>query len=158
MHNAQAENELLPAGPPPYDVSDRKWVVVRWGNALDPRPTNGKPALSAGLRWALAKTTVLAPRYLAAGAEFSQRLMWDAMLRDDLPALGLNFELPIFFFQGSEDRLTVTALAKEYFDRISAPSKQFVVLQGDGHLAIFRDPEGFLRELIVRVRPLAVSN
>jgi pimeloyl-ACP methyl ester carboxylesterase len=158
LHNVQAEQELLAAGPPPYDNSNRKWVVARWGNALDPRPTNVNPAPSAGMPWASVRRTFLAPRYLAAGADFSQGLMWDTMLRDDLPALGLDFGLPIVFIQGTEDRLTVTALAKEYFDQIIAPGKQFILLPGDGHLAILRDPDGFLRELISHVRPLATSD
>lgn len=158
LHNTQAEQELLSAGPPPYDESARKYVWVRWANALDPPPSNMGSALSPGMLWAIARQIVFTPHYQAEGAEFSQGLMWDAMLHDDLPGLGLNFQLPIFFFQGTEDRLTVTALAKEYFDNISAPFKQFVLLQGDGHLAIYRNPEGFLKELINRVRPLAVSN
>lgn len=158
LHNSRAEQELLSAGPPPYDESARKWVWVRWANTLDPPSSNIGSTLSAGMLWALIRQIVLAPRYQAEGAEFSQDLMWNAMLKDDLPGLGLDFQLPIFFFQGTEDRLTVTALAKEYFDSISAPSKQFVVLPGDGHLAIYRNPEGFLRELTNRVRPLVVSN
>jgi pimeloyl-ACP methyl ester carboxylesterase len=86
---------------------------------------------------------------------FSQGLMWESILRDDLRALGLKFELPVIFIQGAEDRLTVTALAKQYFDSISAPSKQFVVLANVGHLAIFTDPDAFLNALTRYARPLA---
>lgn len=61
------------------------------------------------------------------------------------------------FVQGAEDRLTVTALAKDYFDGIEAPSKQFVVLEGAGHSAIFGDRDTFLNALDQRVRPLALE-
>ena len=83
--------------------------------------------------------------------------MWESMLRDDLRTLGPRFALPVVFIQGAEDRLTVTAFAKEYFDTIRAPKKDFVVLPEVGHLAIFTDPAAFLNALTEHVRPLAAA-
>jgi pimeloyl-ACP methyl ester carboxylesterase len=146
--NTEAEQQLRAVGPPPYDDSPRKWVWVSWANRLDPRPAVApRPRANAGRP----------PAYLEDGAEFSQGLMWESILRDDLRALGLKFELPVVFIQGAEDRLTVTALAKQYFDSISAPSKQFVVLPKVGHLAIFTDPDAFLNALTQYARPLALT-
>ncbi len=48
----------------------------------------------------------------------------DNMLNTDLASLGPDFEVPIYFFQGAEDEVTVTALAKEYFEKINAPHKE----------------------------------
>jgi hypothetical protein len=84
--------------------------------------------------------------------------MWPDIVKDDLPSLGLRFEVPVVFVQGTEDITTVTALAKAYFDRVDAPSKRFVTLAGVGHLAIFTDRAGFLRALEEFVRPLTVSS
>ncbi len=70
-------------------------------------------------------------------------LLWGEMIDDDLPSLGLKFGVPVVFVQGAEDRLTVTSLARDYFDRIEAPSKEFVVLDGAGHNAIFGDATRF---------------
>ena len=144
--NVEAEQQLRAAGPPPYDDSPRKWVWVSWANRLDPRPTTASRSRA---------NSGPPPAYLAEGADFSQGLMWESILRDDLRALGLKFELPVIFIQGAEDRLTVTALAKQYFDSLSAPSKQFVVLPSVGHLAIFTDPGAFLNALTRYARPLA---
>ncbi len=80
------------------------------------------------------------------------------MLEDDLPCLGPKFDLPVVFIQGADDRLTVTALAKGYFDSIEAPSKAFVVLDGAGHNAIIGDRDAFLNALGQYVRPLALAN
>ncbi len=88
-------------------------------------------------------------------------LLWlngGEMLDDDLAGLGLRFDLPVVLIQGADDRLTVTALAKDYFDSIDAPSKEFVVLDGAGHNAIFGDRDAFLKALDQHVRPLALSN
>jgi pimeloyl-ACP methyl ester carboxylesterase len=51
----------------------------------------------------------------------------------DLPALGTDFQVPIFLLQGEEDLLTSPAIAKSYFDSLSAPRKAFVLLPRTGH-------------------------
>ena len=148
VHNTTAERQLEEVGPPPYPDSPQKWVWVSWANALDPRP----PAQTV----ARARRDKL-PAYVAAGADFSQGLMWESIMRDDLPRLGTSFQVPMFFIQGAEDRLTVTALARQYFDCIHAPEKKFIVLPGVGHLAVFTAREAFLRELVEWVRPVALA-
>lgn len=79
------------------------------------------------------------------------------MLSTNLPSLGPDFQIPIYFFQGREDELTVTSLAKEYFDQIHAPHKEMVLLEGAGHFAVWSRTDKFLQELVARVRPLAVQ-
>jgi pimeloyl-ACP methyl ester carboxylesterase len=71
--------------------------------------------------------------------------------------LGLDFAIPMFFFQGAEDFTTPTALARQYLDELRAPQKAFVPIEGGGHFAMFMKPDQFLKELVTRVRPLAVA-
>lgn len=71
--------------------------------------------------------------------------------------LGLTFTIPVFFFQGAEDFTTPTALARQYLERIRAPRKAFVPIEGGGHFAVFMQSDQFLAELVKRVRPLAVG-
>jgi pimeloyl-ACP methyl ester carboxylesterase len=144
VHNTAAEKQLEDVGPPPYPDSPKKWIWIRWANLLDPGQHGG----GGGTQ----------PAYLMQGAIWSQRLMWNSILHDDLPALGTNFQVPIFFIQGAEDRLTVTRLARVYFDEIRAPQKQFVVLPSVGHLAIFTARDAFFRVLVARVLPVALAN
>ena len=148
LHDTAAVKELEAVGPPPYPDSPGKWVWVKWANALDPQPPGVWAAIQGGKR---------PPAYLEEGAEFSQGLMWTSMLADDLRKLGLDFELPMFFIQGAEDDLAVTALARAYFDQIRAPLKKFIVLADTGHLAIFTDRKAFLGQLVKWVRPVALS-
>ena len=61
-------------------------------------------------------------------------LKGDGMLaRIDLPGLGMTFRVPIFIIQGEEDLLTMPAVTKAYFDRITAPTKKYILLQKVGH-------------------------
>jgi pimeloyl-ACP methyl ester carboxylesterase len=69
--------------------------------------------------------------------------------------LGVRFSVPIFFFQGAADFTTPTALAQQYLASIQAPHKEFVSIQGCGHFAVFMCSDQFLKELVMRVSPLA---
>jgi pimeloyl-ACP methyl ester carboxylesterase len=72
----------------------------------------------------------------------------------DLPPLGLTFDVPIFFFEGTCDQQTPMELAEHYFANIVAPHKEFVRFEGCHHFVVMNRPEAFLRELLARVRPL----
>jgi len=82
--------------------------------------------------------------------------VYNEMLSADLSALGPDFQIPIFFFQGALDERTPASLAKEYFDTIQAPHKEFVLFEGAGHFVAWSMPDKFLHELVTRVRPFAV--
>lgn len=51
----------------------------------------------------------------------------------DLPALGTRFDLPVFFIMGEADLLTSPAIARTYFDSITAPYKSFTLVKRAGH-------------------------
>ena len=53
--------------------------------------------------------------------------------RYDLYRMGTRFALPVVFVMGQEDLLSNEAVARRYFDRIEAPSKQFIVVPRAGH-------------------------
>lgn len=55
----------------------------------------------------------------------------------DLPKLGLNFGMPVYLINGADDLVTTPEVARKYFDAITAPAKEFVLLPRTGH-----DPNG----------------
>ena len=153
LGNREAEKELVAAGPPPYDPLEKSKAWLIWSNELDPGRL--KRPITAGLPWAIIESRLAYRKGgEAAGADYSIRSLYREMLQVNLPALGFKFEVPVVIIQGSGDLVVVTALAKDYFDNISAPHKDFVLLPGDGHLAIFRDSDAFLAALAECVRPL----
>ncbi len=145
--NAKAVSELEAVGPPPYADIQKYFVPLVWENRLDQSP-------SLLVRVAMAMESVFQP-YLAEGAEFSQGVMLGPMLDADLPMIASRFDIPVFFFQGADDIITPTELAREYFDHLEAPKKEFVQFPDAGHLAVLYARDAFVRELEVRVRPLA---
>ncbi len=88
------------------------------------------------------------------GFHFSGGQLFDERSAVDLPVLGLQFSVPMFFFEGMEDQQTPMALAEEYFDAIVAPHKEFVRFPGCHHFVVMNRPDDFLRELVNRVLPV----
>jgi pimeloyl-ACP methyl ester carboxylesterase len=90
---------------------------------------------------------------MMAGAEFSLRQLLPELFKVDLPALGVAFEVPMFFFHGDCDHYTPVELAERYYARIRAPHKEFVRFEGCHHFVVMNRPDDFLRELVTRVLP-----
>jgi pimeloyl-ACP methyl ester carboxylesterase len=151
VQNTKAIEELTTAGPPPYPAKGpSKWAWVKWAIAFDPNPEAHH--LTPALAWLLVRRS-LSPGF-PPGAMFSQDVLWPEMLRDDL-SKNTNFALPIVFIESSEDHVAMPALARNYFDRSHAPSKEFITMQGAGHLALFSSRNAFLDVLVKKVKPLA---
>ena len=51
----------------------------------------------------------------------------------DLPALGTDFAIPMFFVEGAQDLLATPDVAQRYYDSLTAPQKHLVVLERAGH-------------------------
>lgn len=53
--------------------------------------------------------------------------------RVDLPALGTDFAIPMFFVEGAQDFLATPDVAQRYYDSVKAPQKGLVLLERAGH-------------------------
>jgi pimeloyl-ACP methyl ester carboxylesterase len=82
--------------------------------------------------------------------------MSGSLMSVNLNALGPDFAIPVFVFEGPDDYITSPELAKAYVDTLNAPQKEFVMLPAGGHFAVFTHPEAFVAQVISRVRPLAL--
>ena len=153
--NPRALDELTKAGPPPYPSCGGYRVQWKWANFFE--GSDGFIASTLGLALVAPGCSVEDINDSGAGQVFSaERLVGQTRSRGP-KELGLNFSIPMFFFQGGEDFTTPTALAREYLDAIEAPRKEFVSIPGAGHFAVFIHSDQFLQELVRRVRPLAVG-
>ena len=80
------------------------------------------------------------------------RPLWKEMFAFEAASVGLTWKMPMFCFQGELDMTSPAVLAREYFDAIKAPAKEFVVIPGAGHATVFFADE-LLRLLNTHVRP-----
>jgi pimeloyl-ACP methyl ester carboxylesterase len=150
-NNREALDALRTLGPPPYGdfaslLALRKWTDLLAdgdGDPLVPQPRPIAPDFTADDIPALQQ-----------GAAFSRKELLEELNTVDLPALGLEFSVPMFFFHGSHDQQTPIELVTEYFEAISAPHKAFAEFDGCHHFVVMNRPDLFLRELLEKVRPL----
>jgi pimeloyl-ACP methyl ester carboxylesterase len=149
--NTSALRDLNALGPPPYESLQKDLSVILWANALDAEAYKGSNIVY--VPWGLA-TWLVTQRVYSSGAEYSGRVLSEPLSHVDLLSLGTKFDVPVVIIQGSDDLVTVTALAKDYFDGISAPHKDFVLLQGHGHFAVYKDSDVFLAAVAAHVLPL----
>lgn len=151
LRNQEAVEVLRGLGPPPFADRSSIKTLREWadrlaegdGDSVQPRPGPMAPDFSRNE----------VPMMLK-GAEFSRRELYEELKEINLPALGLTFDVPMFFFEGTCDQQTPMELAERYFDDIAAPHKEFVRFEGCHHFVVMNRPTDFLRELVQRVRPL----
>jgi len=73
--------------------------------------------------------------------------------RDVEEVVGFDIPLPFVLVQGKNDHITPTDVAREYFDKVTAPAKRFAEIPG-GHFAFYTDPKAMLAALKQNVLPL----
>jgi pimeloyl-ACP methyl ester carboxylesterase len=156
-NDKEAVKELESIGPPPYDGMDKVLVHFKWHGKY--QTESDRAALSSPVG-----SLTDPPPNFSLWDEFNRARgfmviptwrVYQEMLSTDLPSLGPDFQIPVYFFQGAEDELTVTSLAQEYFEKINAPHKEWVAFEGGGHFTVWSMSDRFLQELVARVRPLA---
>jgi pimeloyl-ACP methyl ester carboxylesterase len=86
------------------------------------------------------------------GMTFSERLGPESTTIDEW-AEGTRFAVPFFVVQGARDVLTPPGIAERFVADVSAPVKDFVLIEDVSHFASFRRPDRFLEVLLTRVRP-----
>ena len=155
--NDQAVEELEAVGPPPYSKVSDYIIAIRWANAFDAvAPSESGRRITFATIWAFFKLFVLTDRAVREGIAFSQDLMLEPMLDEVVPEVGTDFEIPVFFIQGSEDKLSPTSMVRQYYDSISAPKKKMIILENAGHLAILRNRDMF-RDALLDIKSLLLT-
>jgi len=150
--NQQAIDELKSVGPPPYTSGLGYRVQRKWSNRFEGADQFLYGTL--GLTLVAPGNSVQDINDSADGQMLSGERLVPQITAATPKYLGLDFAVPMFFFEGTEDFTTPTALAQQYLASVKAPRKEFVPING-GHFAVFMNSGEFLRELIARVAPLA---
>jgi len=87
------------------------------------------------------------------GSLFSLKHLWDDVITDNLFETIDSVQIPVYIFQGVYDYQTSYSVAKEFYDQLKAPEKQFFTFENSAHCPIFDEPERFnkiLREILTK--------
>jgi pimeloyl-ACP methyl ester carboxylesterase len=156
----EAIKELEQIGPPPYASQAAMGVQRNWGRAYEPGLQSNLSLISTILLDSDAGFRDL--RDYIRGISDSQDhfigvLADGPSTKIDLPALGTDFAIPMFVFEGAEDDVAPAGPARAYLESMVAPQKQFVAIANAGHTAMYTRSDEFLRLLDENVRPLAIA-
>jgi pimeloyl-ACP methyl ester carboxylesterase len=88
------------------------------------------------------------------GARASMAALTTTLTEADVTRLGYDFPIPFAVIQGTDDRISPTALAADYFTRIRAPGKVLVRIPNGGHYSFVTHAAEFRGALIGDVLPL----
>lgn len=73
----------------------------------------------------------------------------------DRPRIIDRFDIPIVIIGGRYDLMTTYAGARAWFDKATAPKKEFITFERSAHFIMFEEPGRFLLTLVNTVLPLA---
>ncbi|WP_263352458.1 alpha/beta fold hydrolase [Acidicapsa acidisoli] len=152
----QGVKALERIGPDPTRWSPEDYnVIARWTMKSDPQGFRPTMKLLKDAVWYTPGWTLKDVRAFVAGMRRTLEKLLPEIARYDAWKQGAHFEIPVFIFQGENDVLTTLEQAEAFFADVVAPIKRMALIPDAGHFAAFMQPDHFLRELLVDVRPLA---
>ena len=77
------------------------------------------------------------------GISVSQDILLDEETKNSLPHIVKRLEIPAYFVMGKYDYMTSVKAAKDYFDTLEAPVKDFVIFEQSAHYPQFEEKEKF---------------
>jgi len=144
---------LVEIGPPPY-LDPATWIRrLRYAMAVDSETRAWQKVAIVG--------ALLMPGYsvrdilgwFADAMVFPQHL-YDQTMAVTPETLGTRFEVPVLLLHGTDDAYAMPELAREYVERIEAPAKAYVPLDGLGHMTPFLAPDRIRDELTALIPAL----
>ena len=73
--------------------------------------------------------------------------LFDIIQKCDLRDYGSEYTVPVGFISGSDDWVTPVKYSEDYYDYISAPEKDFAIIDGCGHSPQYDNPSEFCSTL-----------
>lgn len=84
----------------------------------------------------------------AKGALLSQRILLKEESAHPITGLVQRVEIPCYFAMGKYDYMTSTRAARNYFDKLEAPKKEFAVFENSAHYPQLEEKERFAEWLV----------
>lgn len=91
------------------------------------------------------------------GFKFSAERALPYQMKANLPKTASKFDTAFFIIQGQDDVITPTKAAVNYFNGVTAPMKELILIPDAGHFAFMTASDEFLTALITKVRPVAIK-
>ncbi len=150
-HNEEALSELEGLEPPYAENPEQLGIQRGWLYHYGGGYRNTSPA-------ELMRTYLTSPDYslldifsFVGGVTTLAPYMWPEMVSYDFRKNASQLDLPVYFFAGRYDYNTPSSLARQYFDIVKAPSKEFIWFEESAHFMNISDPDFYQETLINKV-------
>ncbi|HZE39682.1 MAG TPA: alpha/beta hydrolase [Stackebrandtia sp.] len=145
--------QLRAMGPDAHQWTAHQWAqVAKLTVTTDPLTFDTMKTVVVRSLWFSPLHSLRELGHFFKGMNHSEQMTIETVAFDDY-ADGTDFAVPFFVFQGEHDVLTPPSAAREFFDRVNAPVKDFALINGASHFASFREPGQFLELMLTRVKP-----
>jgi pimeloyl-ACP methyl ester carboxylesterase len=156
-NNTNAIIELSEIGPPEkrlYNnyknkVKDimihRKWVQ-EYGGGFTHKQSTYKDIIYS--YFSSSEYNLLDLIHLNTGFELSVELLSDELLGLNLNETINEVQVPVYFIVGKYDKLCPSETIKDYYNKLQAPKKEFIIFNYSAHSPIFEEPELFNKTVI----------
>lgn len=142
--------KLEAIGDYPGDKFDRNCLK----KCMQVRKLQGKYNLAVKVDLSICKTAFKSPIFkLSDISAMIKGVKANEEIQDYLGAFGLNsecaeYKVPIYYILGGNDWQTPYVIAKEYFNKINAPRKEFYLIPNAGHMTMLDQPQLFFDTLL----------
>lgn len=158
-NHKKALQQLKAIGPPPYPTADlfnnikilHQWMLTFGGELY------GAENYATVMQYAyfspvysLTDTLLRFPL----GNMFSAKAMIAEVSAINLFKEAPQLEVPVIILQGRHDKNTDAEIAKNYFDQLIAPQKQWIWFEHSAHAPVYEESEKFQATLIEKLPPL----
>lgn len=162
-HDRRAGETLDRIGPPPYRGDWQQAVVTqrrllgRFGGEVHGSRSGALRLVLGGLLFSREYTLGDRINFFR-GVMGSMELLWPELLEVNLQETVPELTVPVFFVEGRHDHESPAELAEEYFDALSAPSKELVWFEHSAHLPHAEERGRFTRFMVEKVLPVATRH
>jgi pimeloyl-ACP methyl ester carboxylesterase len=162
-HDRRAGETLARIGPPPYRGDWQQAVVTqrrllgRFGGEVHGSRSGALRLVLGGLLFSREYTLGDRINFFR-GIMGSMELLWPELLEVNLQETVPELAVPVFFVEGRHDHESPAELAEEYFDALSAPSKELVWFEHSAHLPNAEERDRFTRFMVEKVLPVATRH
>jgi pimeloyl-ACP methyl ester carboxylesterase len=81
----------------------------------------------------------------------NSRNLWNQILATDITQEVTELAIPVYFFEGLYDYTCSYKLAKEYFEQLKAPIKEFYTFEQSAHSPLFEEPDKMQQILLADI-------
>ena len=155
--NKEAIQQLTAIAPyPSANITFQQIRTVReWSGTLIGPQQSGDSAMGLHEIFVAPEYSLINDVDWLRGQLFSVNLLLAELSKANLADLGYDYRVPIFFLEGRHDPYTPSSVAKDFFDKINAPTKHFEWFENSGHFPFTEEPTKFTDALVQKVLPLA---